>query len=768
MKVNASITQAVDVPTTDIYVSLEDPIEVLDLGPCLLNVLRGASICTIGELVRSIEAGRLTYLHYIGPKSMARIKDSLTRVRLVGAPEPVDESDTSLSDGTSTQADASPTQTVDIPTIRIRVSSGDPIEVLGLSVRTFDALMHASIRTIGELVQTVESANLREIRGIGSKAIVEIDDSLARVRLVDAPEAILSPKTLAEESVPETESHAVEPLLPQPPSPLLYPTPLDALGLSTRSYNILMRRDITTVEQLARMSDEEIKGVRNIGPKSLAEIQEKLQVYLSANPTLATKLPKASARGEPPSGTPLPDGTSTQAMVPITQIVEVKVPVISKEVIKWQARLIEKQISAGLLHEQAKIVGNSIAYWLSVFDVIDRHQAYGVMASVLGASINICEELAFLFDWIQHDYVEVLLSRYGFEPKTVKETGVEIGAKPQRVSQIAIALKKKMGARVSSVVGAKSVNSLAIRPPLLRMQSALLAAKDMGMDITYEEWEQSIRSSGLVGIWTSQDYMAIDPVEAMIAVCNLLADGKIQELRIPSILNYAIELATSGTPDLPARILHIRKTLPKETSKLIKKHTRFSGSVHARWLSQEIGKGMAQVKNMLQAFGYRELSKNWFVPRPRSKNYKIHRNHVFHHALRKMSQHCGPLTIDDICSGIRYAVSRTNFPVPPPDVMGQILQMYGYQNEGGLYYWDGEMDEELNRGESIIMNGLAQNGPVVHHAELAQAFIDSELSFPSLHGTLQRSPLFARIDKGLYKLRGKPVTSSLSERLLSL
>jgi len=90
--------------------------------------------------------------------------------------------------------------------------------------------------------------------------------------------------------------------------------------------------------------------------------------------------------------------------------------------------------------------------------------------------------------------------------------------------------------------------------------------------------------------------------------------------------------------------------------------------------------------------------------------------------------------------------------------MEQILRTHGYSNEGGLYYWDGEVDEELSAGEIVIMNCLEQNGPVVHHAELAQAFIDSELSFPSLHGTLQRSPLFVRIDKGLYKLRGKPVT----------
>ena len=62
------------------------------------------------------------------------------------------------------------------------------------------------------------------------------------------------------------------------------------------------------------------------------------------------------------------------------------------------------------------------------------------------------------------------------------------------------------------------------------------------------------------------------------------------------------------------------------------------------------------------------------------------------------------------------------------------------------------------------MNCLEQIGPVLHHSELAHAFIESELSFPTLHASLNSSPLFDKIELGLYKLRGDVVTYQDIER----
>lgn len=52
---------------------------------------------------------------------------------------------------------------------------------------------------------------------------------------------------------------------------------IEELDLSVRSYNCLKRAGINTVEELARKSEEDMMKVRNLGRKSLEEVEQKLQ-----------------------------------------------------------------------------------------------------------------------------------------------------------------------------------------------------------------------------------------------------------------------------------------------------------------------------------------------------------------------------------------------------------------------------------------------------------------------------------------------------------
>ena len=52
---------------------------------------------------------------------------------------------------------------------------------------------------------------------------------------------------------------------------------IDDLDLSVRSYNCLKRAGINTVEELTRMTEEDMMKVRNLGRKSLEEVQQKLE-----------------------------------------------------------------------------------------------------------------------------------------------------------------------------------------------------------------------------------------------------------------------------------------------------------------------------------------------------------------------------------------------------------------------------------------------------------------------------------------------------------
>ncbi len=50
---------------------------------------------------------------------------------------------------------------------------------------------------------------------------------------------------------------------------------VEELDLSVRSYNCLKRAGINTVEELTQKTTEDLMKVRNLGKKSLEEIQQK-------------------------------------------------------------------------------------------------------------------------------------------------------------------------------------------------------------------------------------------------------------------------------------------------------------------------------------------------------------------------------------------------------------------------------------------------------------------------------------------------------------
>ena len=510
--------------------------------------------------------------------------------------------------------------------------------------------------------------------------------------------------------------------------------PIDWLYLTPRSFNRLMCANIQTIGELLQLVESDgLRIIRGLGQKSILEIKDKL----------------------------------IQAKFLNDSEVEASTDTIPRVVIRWQSGLVNQQLSRGLLHEEAIIAEKSIRDWLAGIETTENNRVYEVLAIILGSSLNICEEIEFFLNQIPGQYrTTILLSTYGFEAKNLAQIGAELDISRERVRQIRNELKDTV----------TSISHLKAKPALLRMQSAFFIAGDLGLDITYEQWAQRIRSSGLVGDWTSRNFVGVDAVEIMIAICNLLADCNIHWLQIPENLEYVVQLVTEGKPNIPAKILHAVDTLSDDLKKLINRHTKFSGGVYARWLSQEMEMELEEVTNILQGLGYKVRSKGWFTPNPSQISY----SDVFHRCLRQMFQYCGRLGIDDICAGIRHGISRSGssvpaylagkgtdgsvFPVPPPDVIAEILRINGYQCENELYYWEGTYEEKRNAGEIIIMNCLEQIGPVLHHSELVHAFIESNLSLPTLSVTLNYSPLFDKVESGLYKLRGREVTYQDIER----
>jgi DNA-directed RNA polymerase subunit alpha len=81
--------------------------------------------------------------------------------------------------------------------------------------------------------------------------------------------------------------------LPQPERQLVpaevYDRSIDELGLSTRTYNSLRRAGITSIGRLLELDERSLNAVRNLGPKGVEEIYERLiaQGYRNPDPASA-------------------------------------------------------------------------------------------------------------------------------------------------------------------------------------------------------------------------------------------------------------------------------------------------------------------------------------------------------------------------------------------------------------------------------------------------------------------------------------------------
>lgn len=67
---------------------------------------------------------------------------------------------------------------VDVNTYKIAIAMTKPIDCIGLSSHTYNALRRWGINTVGELCEAYAKGVLPKVRSIGNKTIAEIDHML--------------------------------------------------------------------------------------------------------------------------------------------------------------------------------------------------------------------------------------------------------------------------------------------------------------------------------------------------------------------------------------------------------------------------------------------------------------------------------------------------------------------------------------------------------------------------------------------------------------
>lgn len=154
-----------------------------------------------------------------------------------------------------------------------------PASQLQLPPRITNALIRANVLTIGDLADAYQR-DLTQIRGIGVNAVGEVQRALTTVvaclasdEAIDWPQyySTMGFEPLALASAPVAES--TTPLLPDD----ILPLSIGQLHLAPKSYNALIRADITTIGDVLSALERRFRGVDGFGTTSIELLTQRLQ-----------------------------------------------------------------------------------------------------------------------------------------------------------------------------------------------------------------------------------------------------------------------------------------------------------------------------------------------------------------------------------------------------------------------------------------------------------------------------------------------------------
>lgn len=141
-----------------------------------------------------------------------------------------------------------------------------PIEDLGLSNRSTNALKRGGIHTVGALIQ-MSQKDIVELRNVGALSREEITKAIESI--VQCGEVIYHEQTQSQQMIndPAPESNRLTRVLPEIES-----IGLDKVPFSARARNALNKANVQTAGELVRMSQEDIMSLRSVGTQTRDEI----------------------------------------------------------------------------------------------------------------------------------------------------------------------------------------------------------------------------------------------------------------------------------------------------------------------------------------------------------------------------------------------------------------------------------------------------------------------------------------------------------------
>lgn len=522
--------------------------------------------------------------------------------------------------------------------------------------------------------------------------------------------------------------------------------PIEILNFPNRMYHAFVRAKILTVGDLRDFYINRDKyHVRNIGEKSLSEISKALE-ELPNNPSVlafekreSVQLSFHDAKWE---------GKASQSAIDILNLPTAIRGVLKSRGIKTVDDL-RKTSDETLL--RIRLIGpkklGEIRKILVDFD--ENPSVYVAEKPVVIEEKKVITWAQIVEDYFQNEkdvYSFILISRFGYAPKTLEEIAAELGVTRERVRQIqeAVAVRYLNHIRLSGGAGL-----------LGRIEKIF---SEHGDSLSLFSLKAILKRDGVLGQFSepvvTEFIRNLDLLETMICWLNLISNKK---YTLPPV-EFSVDiddLAKSGR--ISIRDHAILMNISKREKRKIRRKVLFTGGITVKESSKILSKDERITVLLLKTQNLQKTDDEWFTFKSLTDdqdNSKI----PLRIAGLKMLAVTPIMDLDTFHDGLRRHASRFYSGVAPIYVIEHILPILGFDVKDSQVSTSLSTKGILSKSEQCFISAIRKNDGIASFIEIAEEFFLHNLSLPAVSVTLKRSPIVEKVNEGFHKLRGTKIT----------
>lgn len=557
--------------------------------------------------------------------------------------------------------------------------------------------------------------------------------------------------------------------------------PIAALELNIRSHNALLRAECSTLGELQQaIESNSLWTIKNLGEKSITEIQEKMQQYLLEN-NVQQHSP-FTFEGDDQDSNDLTASFEKQQVLDVRDIANLPLNLLNSYLHEDQVKLLSdagvqtigqlngilenfesflspneellgkslrvltqrlrKQVQAGSLSEDLRVGEMNLGEYLQYQPAnLEESLNYLQTLKQLIKFDNLDQEMEFVFSGLT-ERQEYYYLKYHLENKTLEALSQEEGKTRERIRQIISDGHIKIESKFSQI-------------RLDYVNSALAIAKNLDGELSRDRWESELESHQLIK--TEESRRTINRLFA------ILSDKKFSQETFETPENVSMILKKAA--DVPVYVLKSTEGIPGEQFKAVNRKVMLTGGIHEDVALKLLGCKPGELRGILAHRGLVEIEPNWFsvqeAPVGDSRQSLLN-------AGLKMWRFCGPLPFDSFYDGLQRYISRYRYELSPAGVVTRYLEKLGFHIEEGLVVYEGDETIELSGSEQIALQIIEEQGPVISFQEMVTGFLENNYSAASaISKVMGGSAVVERIGSGYYVKRGAAYSGEDLERAIS-